>query len=39
MEGEIQKFYGKINNTLFDSSGFTSPLITNSKKPNLSGKN
>ncbi|MBD5781416.1 response regulator [Pelagicoccus sp. NFK12] len=39
MEGEIQKFYGKVNNTLFDAGGFTSPLLTQSKKPNLSGNN
>lgn len=39
MENEIQKFYGKINNTLFDAGGFTSPLITQSKKPCLSGNN
>ncbi len=39
MESEIQKFYGKINNTLFDAGGFTSPLITHAKKPQLSGNN
>lgn len=39
MESEVQKFYGKINNTLFDTGGFSSPLIANSKKPCLSGHN
>ena len=39
MEGEIQKFYGKVNNSLFDAGGFASPLITHSKKPHLSGNN
>ncbi|MDQ8180948.1 response regulator [Pelagicoccus sp. SDUM812005] len=39
MEGEIQSFYGKVNNTLFDAGGFTSPLIAHSKKPHLSGNN
>lgn len=39
MEGEIQNFYGKVNNTLFDGNGFASPLITHSKKPHLSGNN
>ncbi|MDQ8186446.1 response regulator [Pelagicoccus sp. SDUM812002] len=39
MENEIQSFYGKINNTLFDAGGFNSPLIRNTKKPHLSGNN
>lgn len=39
MENEIQKFYGKMNNSLFDAGSFSSPLITKIKKPCLSGKN
>lgn len=39
METEIQKFYGKMNNSLFDTGTFSSPLITNSKKPCLSSNN
>lgn len=39
MENEIQKFYGKMNNTLFDAGSFSSPLITKIKKPCLSGNN
>lgn len=39
MENEVQQFYGKINNTLFDAGGFTSPLITHAKKPCFSGNN
>ncbi|MBK1878242.1 response regulator [Pelagicoccus mobilis] len=39
METEIQKFYGKMNNTLFDAGSFSSPLITKIKKPCLSGNN
>lgn len=39
MESEIQKFYGKMNNSLFDAGSFFSPLITKTKKPCLSGNN
>lgn len=39
MEAEVQKFYGKMNNTLFDSGSFASPLVNKLKKPCLCGKN
>jgi len=39
MENEIQKFYGKMNNSLFDAGSFSSPLISKIKKPCLSGNN
>ncbi|EDY85197.1 response regulator receiver domain protein [Verrucomicrobiia bacterium DG1235] len=39
METEIQKFYGKMNNSLFDAGNFSSPLITNVKRPCLSSNN
>lgn len=39
MDSEIQKFYGKMNNSLFDHGSFSSPLISKSKKPCLSGNN
>ncbi|MBC2606918.1 response regulator [Pelagicoccus albus] len=39
MENEIQKFYGKMNNSLFDAGSFSSPLISNAKRPAISGNN
>lgn len=39
MENEIQKFYGKMNNTLFDTGNFSSPLMNNIKRPCLAGNN
>lgn len=39
MEADIQRFYGKMNNSLFSAANFSSPLLTNVSRPNLSGVN
>ena len=39
MEGELQKVYGKLNNTLFNSGDFSSPLLHSISRPSLSGCN
>lgn len=39
LETQIQTFYGKMNNNLFDSGQFTSPLLTQVQRPCLSGNN
>lgn len=39
MEAEVQKFYGKMNNHLFDSGQFASPLINRVRRPCLAGNN
>lgn len=39
MESQLQEYYGKINNTLFQTADFTSPLLTKSNRPCLSGNN
>lgn len=39
MENEVQRFYGKMNNTLFDAGSFSSPLFNGVKRPCLSGNN
>ena len=39
MEAQIQRFYGKMNNSLFDNGTFTSPLLGKVTRPSLSGTN
>ncbi|MDQ8201585.1 response regulator [Pelagicoccus sp. SDUM812003] len=39
METEVQRFYGKMNNSLFNAGEFSSPLLTNINRPSLSGQN
>ena len=39
METELRQYYGKINNTLFNSGDLNSPLIRKADKPCLSGNN
>lgn len=39
MEAEVQKFYGKLNNHIFNSGQFASPLINQVRRPCLSGNN
>lgn len=39
MDSEIQRFYGKMNNTLFDSGSFSSPLLAQATRPSLAGSN
>ena len=39
METDIQRFYGKMNNSLFSAGSFNSPLLANVARPSFSGKN
>ncbi len=39
MESDIQRFYGKMNHTLFDSGAFASPLLAQANRPSASGAN
>lgn len=39
LETQIQMFYGKMNNGLFESGQFNSPLLTGVQRPCLSGNN
>lgn len=39
MEATVQAFYGKMNNTLFNAGSFSSPLLSQVKRPCLSGSN
>ncbi len=39
MQSEIQQYYGKLNNTLFNAGEFTSPLLPKASRPCLSGQN
>lgn len=39
MEAQVQAFYGKMNNTLFNAEEFASPLLNKISRPSLSGRN
>lgn len=39
METEVQKFYGKLNNHIFNSGQFASPLINQVRRPCLASNN
>lgn len=39
MENALQIYYGKINNTVFNSGDFSSPLLASVNRPCLSGNN
>ena len=39
MDAELRKFYGKMNNTIFENGDLNAPIIQSASKPCLSGKN